>query len=165
MKKKILTCILVLTLIATVSCNKKGNNSKSTDKNMNTTETISNNINPTDNGDKFIVKDGNHPKAEDFRIILSQQFENGIGKVDIENNGDYEILKFSMDYSDDKGNIVNINYAQSIPKDGYIKFVVVNSEENIDFNDFRPIYHEVEYLDRDGSTKVSKYDYDLKEYY
>ena len=165
MKRKILTCMLILTLITTVSCNMKSDNSKNTDKNTNTTETVINSTEITDNGDKFVVKDGNHPKAEDLVLNFSKEIKEGSGVVDIKNNSNFTIKNLKINFADDNGNSFVIGYPDKINSNKVVKDIHFSIDSKTNFKDFRPIFHELEFENENRKKEISKYDYDLKEYY
>ncbi len=166
MKKKILTCILVLTLITTVSCSKKDNKSSGTDNSKITPEVVTENNQIENDEEKFVVKNGEHPMAEDIVIVLSEEFINGKGSINITNNSIYDISYFSLDLSDNNGNIINIKYDKELRKEGgYDKFFKVKIDPSLNYDDFKPIYHELEFKNKNVEKEISKYDYDLKEYY
>ncbi|QQK07855.1 hypothetical protein [Miniphocaeibacter halophilus] len=158
MKKKILSLILVIVLFTAVSCTKNNSNlEETTETNVNTTM-------ETNNINKYVDTSGKHPKAEDIELVLASEFENGLGKVDISNNSDYNITKLAMDLSNNKGSLITIN-CNNLDKGTTLKSIEVEASEEIDFSEFRPIFYELEFENEKGEKEISKYDYDLKEYY
>ncbi|HHX67090.1 MAG: hypothetical protein WAO56_12480 [Miniphocaeibacter sp.] len=158
MKNKISSLIVILILLTIVSCNKNNSNlEKSSETDISTTV-------ETNNSNKYVDTSGKHPKAEDIEIVLAREFENGLGKVDISNNSNYNITKLSMDLTNNTGSIITIT-CNAIDKGTTLKSIDVESFEDIDFSEFRPIFYELEFENENGEKEISKYDYDLKEYY